>query len=150
MSTYTQILFQIVFGAKNYTSFLTPKNQIILFNYIAGICQKKKCFPYIVGGYGNHIHIITSLNPTLALSDLVQVIKMSSNHMMSGNTFLFKSFPGWQVGFGGFSYHYSSKDNLVKYVKNQEKHHRKHSYQEEVTDLFTKSGIEYELKYLLT
>ena len=50
MSTYTQILYQIIFGSKDYTNFLTKLNQDKLYNYIAGILWNKKCKPHIVGG----------------------------------------------------------------------------------------------------
>lgn len=42
MSTYTEILYQIAFGSKSYTSFLTIQNQDPLFNYNAGIVNWKK------------------------------------------------------------------------------------------------------------
>ena len=82
MSTYTQILYQIVFGSKVYTSFLTKVNQDILYNYIAGILWNKKCKPHIVGGYFNHIHIVCDLHPAIALSYLIKDIKKASYEMM--------------------------------------------------------------------
>ena len=66
MSTYTQILYQIVFGSYDYTPFLTSENENLLFSYIAGILKNKSCHSYIVGGASNHIHIITHLHPTVA------------------------------------------------------------------------------------
>ena len=100
MSTYTQILYQIVFGSKDYTSFLTRVNQDILYNYIAGILWNKKCKPHIVGGYFNHIHIVCDLHPAIALSYLVKDIKKASHEMMKREKSIFQQFPGWQVGFG--------------------------------------------------
>jgi len=52
MSTYTQILYQIVFGSKNYTDFLNKENQGPLFGYLVGMLGKRGCHPYRVGGYG--------------------------------------------------------------------------------------------------
>ncbi len=95
MSTYTQILYQIVFGSKDYTSFLTRVNQDILYNYIAGILWNKKCKPHIVGGYCNHIHIVCDLHPTIALSYLVKDIKKASHEMMAREGSAFQRFTGW-------------------------------------------------------
>jgi hypothetical protein len=62
MSTYTQILYQIVFGSKDYSGFLDQENQGLLFAYIVGMLKMRNCHPYQVGGYDNHIHIVTHIS----------------------------------------------------------------------------------------
>jgi putative transposase len=44
----------------------------------------------------------------------------------------FTFFPGWQVGYGAFTYHISMKPVLIKYVLNQEVHHKKISFRDEM------------------
>ena len=148
MSTYTQILYQVVFGSKDYTSFLTKVNQEILYNYIAGILWNKKCHPHLVGGYSNHIHIVFDLHPTVALSYLVKDIKKASHEMMVREKVSFQRFPGWQVGFGAFTYTQSSKSALIQYVKDQENHHKKYSFRDELMALYEEHSIEFDEKYL--
>jgi len=75
MSTFTQILYQIVFGSKDYTNFFTRENQGKLFGYMVGVLNKRNYHSYQVGGYENHIHIVTHLSPTINLADLVREIK---------------------------------------------------------------------------
>ncbi len=150
MSTYTQILYQVIFGSKDYTNFLTKVNQDKLYNYIAGILWNKKCKPHIVGGYSNHIHIVCDLHPTNALSYIVKDIKKASHEMMVREKSIFQRFPGWQVGFGAFTYSQSGKDQLIQYVKNQENHHKKLSFKEELIALFKEHGIDFDEKYLIT
>ena len=150
MSTYTQILYQIVFGSKYYTNFQTKVNQDILYNYISGILWNKKCKPHIVGGYCNHLHIVCDLHPTIALSYLVKDIKKASHEMMSREKNSFQLFPGWQVGFGAFTYCQSRKDQLIQYVKNQGNHHKKLPFKEELVELFKEHGIDFDEKYLIT
>jgi putative transposase len=89
MSTYTQILYQIVFGSFDYTPFLNIENEKILFPYIAGILKNKACHSYIVGGASNHIHIITHIHPTEAPAYLVKDIKLASHKMILENRKLF-------------------------------------------------------------
>ena len=149
MSTYTQILYQIVFGSKHYTKFLNSENQDRLFEYIVGVLRKRNCHPYQVGGYANHIHIITHLSTTITLADLVRDVKKASHEMMLRDKKLFTSFPGWQVGYGAFTYNISMKPVLIKYVQNQEKHHRKVSYKEELTGLLNKNMIPFKEEYFL-
>ncbi len=98
MSTYTQFLYQLVFGSKDHLPFLSAKNQDILFAYIAGVLKKKSCHSYIVGGSVNHIHIITHIHPTLGPSYLIKDIKEASHALICREKELFPNFPGWQVG----------------------------------------------------
>ncbi len=150
MSTYTQILYQLVFGSKDYTPYLTTENENMLFSYIAGILKNKSCHSYIVGGASNHIHIITHLHPSMALSLLVKDIKMASHKMVLENSRLFSHFPGWQVGYSAFTSHISSKANLIRYVENQREHHKIYSFKEELTHLLKEHSVDYIDDYLIT
>lgn len=150
MSTYTQILYQIVFGSKDYTNFLTRENQGMLFGYIVGMLKKRNCHPYQVGGYGNHVHIVTHLSPTINLADLVREIKKATHEMMVRDKKSFPHFPGWQVGYGAFTYHISMKPVLINYVLNQERHHKGVSFREEMIQLLKDNLVPYKEEYLIT
>jgi hypothetical protein len=147
MSTYTQILYQIVFGSKDYTNFLNRENQGSLFGYIVGMLNKRDCHPYQVGGYGNHIHIVTHLATTITLADLVREIKKASHEMMVRDK---KSFLGWLVGYGAFTYHISTKPFLIKYVINQEQHHKGVSFKDEMIQLLNDNKVMFNEDYLIT
>lgn len=149
MSTYTRILYQIVFGSKYYSSFLTKENEKPLYSYMAGIISNRNCKPYIIGGYQNHVHIISSLHPALSLSQFIKDIKLGSGEFMKNRRALFNNFPGWQIGYGAFTYNYNDKKFLIDYVENQEEHHRKKSFKEELINFLEEFGIEYDEKYLL-
>jgi len=149
MSTFTQILYQIVFGSKDYTPFLNKENQGTLFGYIVGMLNRRNCHPYQVGGYANHVHIITHLSATITLADLVREIKKATHEMMKENRMIFHHFPGWQVGYGAFTYHISMKNVLINYVLNQEQHHKKTTFREEMIQLLNDNQVGFEEKYLL-
>jgi putative transposase len=84
----------------------------------------------------------------VSLSDFIREIKMGSNCWMLENCAAYPSFRGWQVGYGAFTYDFSSKNNLVNYVRNQEEHHKKQTFQEELVELLEEFGIKHELRYL--
>src|SRR3954451_24408261 len=148
MSTYTQILYQIVFSTKNREQTLEAENRKELFKYIFAILKNNKCHLYQVGGVNDHLHIITHLHPSVALSDLIKDIKLaSSKYIKSAN--LFPHFNGWQDGYAAFTYSIDAKQNLVNYVKNQEEHHYKKTFRDELKELLQEHQIEFEEKYLL-
>lgn len=148
MSTYTQIIYQIVFGTKNREMVLSKNKRDDLFKYISGVLENKKCHLYRIGGVEDHIHIVTHLHPTISLSDLVKAIKLSSSEFIKANK-LFPNFNGWQEGYGAFTYSIKQKDVLIEYVMNQEEHHKIKSFKEEYIELLTENGVEYNEKYVL-
>ena len=148
MSTYTQILYQIVFSTKNREHTLTKPGREELFSYISGVLKNKNCHMYQIGGVADHLHIITHLHPSIALASLVKDIKLASSEHIKTNR-IFPLFNGWQVGYSAFTYSFDAKANLVGYVKNQEEHHQANSYKEELVRLLEEFSIEYDEKYLL-
>jgi len=147
MSTYTQILYQIVFSTKNREQTLINTGREELYKYIWGVLKNKNCHLYRIGGVADHIHIITHLHPNIALASLVKDIKLASTDAIKKHN-LFPSFNGWQDGYGAFTYSFNDKDRLIEYVKNQETHHKKANYINELTDLLKEHGVEFDPKYL--
>jgi putative transposase len=148
MLTYTQFLYQLVFGSKDHTAFLSSKNKKILFAYIAGVLKEKSCHSYIVGGTVNHVHMITHIHPTICPAYLIKDIKEATHVMICRERSLFPNFPGWQVGYSGFTYHISSKEPLIKCVMNQEEHHKKVSFKEELINMLKENDIDFKEEYL--
>jgi len=148
MSTYTQILYQIVFGPKDHSKSLSAENRNELFKYIHGILQKKNCHLYRINGVSDHIHIVTHLHPSVSLASLIKDIKLASSDYIKKQK-LFPLFSGWQDGYGAFTYSIKDKNYLIEYVKNQEEHHRTKTFREEFIELLKEHGIGFDEKYLL-
>ncbi len=147
MSTYTQILYQIVFATKNHEPTMIESDQEKLYKYIWGILKNKKCHLYRIGGIEDHLHIITHIHPTVALAYLIKDMKLAASSFIKSQN-IFPNFNGWQDGYGGFTYAISAKDNLIKYLKNQKDHHKKVSFRDEYISLLKEHGIEFDKKYL--
>lgn len=148
MSTYTQILYQIVFSTKYREPSLLKPNREQLYQYVWGVLKNKSCHLYRIGGIEDHIHIVTHLHPSVSLASLVKDIKLSSSDYIKTQR-LFPDFKGWQNGYGGFTYSFKDKDRLIDYVKNQEQHHLAVNYRDELTALLKEHGIEFDERYLL-
>lgn len=148
MGTYTQILYQIVFGTKQHEHTMTKAGRDQLYQYIAGLLKNKKCHLYQINGVENQLHILTHLHPSVALADLVKDIKLSSSKFIREEG-LFKQFDGWQDGYAAFTYSQDRKEILIKYIRNQEFHHQKKTFREELIELLKEHGVEFDEKYLL-
>jgi len=148
MATYTQTLYQIVFSTKNRQSALIKEKRETLFKYLWGIIKNNKCHLYRINGMEDHLHILTSLHPTVALSDLVKDLKVSSSQFIKENQ-VFPQFNGWQTGYGAFTYSYDAKEHLIEYIKNQEEHHKTMTFLDEYQNFLNEFGIEFYEKYFL-
>jgi putative transposase len=147
MSTFTQTLYQIVFSTKFREKTLKKEHHDELFKYIWGIIKNKKCYLFRINAVEDHIHILTSLHSAVTLADLVKDIKLGSSSFIKEKGILI-NFNGWQDGYAAFTYSVDAKDNLIEYIKNQEAHHQKKTFREELIELLIENKIDYHEKYL--
>ena len=148
MSTHTQILYHIVFATKYRKPTIEKCQKKRLFAYIFQLLTNKKCHLYRINGVEDHIHILTHIHPTISISALVKDIKVSTSIFLK-KELIFKNFDGWQEGYGAFSEAIKSKDRLINYIKNQEKHHEKKSFFDEYKALLEEHEIVFDEKFLL-
>lgn len=146
-NTYTQMYIQIVFAVKRRQNLIQKNWKDELNKYICGIVNGKGQKVYAIGGVEDHIHILVSIKPNIAISDLVRDIKANSSKWINENEFVRGKFQ-WQEGFGAFSYAQSQLDNVIAYINNQEQHHQKKTFKDEYLTLLQKFDIEYDEKYL--
>jgi REP element-mobilizing transposase RayT len=115
-----------------------------MWAYLGGICKNYEMVPVAVGGTQNHVHILLHLPPKLALAKAVALLKANSSKWMSEQTGNFS----WQEGYGAFSVSASNLDQVVRYIENQEAHHRKTSFEDEFRALLQKHGGDYDPKFV--
>ena len=114
--------------------------QAKLWAYIAGIANNLKIKPLAVGGTANHMHVLIGLPATMPIAEAVQKLKANSSRWMSERGVDFE----WQGGYGAFSVSPSLVSTVQTYIRNQEEHHKKRSFEEEFRLLLQKSGIAYD------
>jgi putative transposase len=147
MSTYTQITYHLIFATKDRGPALTPEKRDDLFRYIWGIIKNKNCHLYRINGVEDHVHILTNLHPSVNLADLMREVKVSSSKWIKEND-VFPAFTFWQDGYAAFTHSREDRPRLIEYIKEQQEHHAKHSFLEELKVLLGEAGIDFDGKYL--
>ena len=137
-----------MFSTKDRTPALTKDRRDDLFRYISGIIRKRQSHLYRINGVDDHVHILTSLHPTVCLADFVKEIKTGSTYWIKAEA-VFKKFSRWQDGYGAFTCSQSEISGLIEYIKSQEQHHRKLNFRDEYRKLLIEAGIEFDERYLL-
>ena len=148
-NTYTQLYFHIVFAVKGRDNLITSKFKIELYKYITGIISNKNQKLMIINGMPNHIHLLIGTKPNCNLSDLVRDIKANSSKWINENKFVLGKFE-WQTGFGAFTVSQSGINKVIKYIKDQEEHHKIKSFKEEYIDFLKGYKIDFEDKYIFS
>jgi REP element-mobilizing transposase RayT len=146
-NTYTQIYLQIVFAVKWRQSLLQDNFREGVHKYITGIVENRGQKLIAINSVSDHIHILVGFGTNITIADLVHDIKIASTNYINDQRLALKKF-AWQNGYGAFSYSKSQIDRVVKYILNQQKHHKKKTFKEEYLEFLEKYEVEYNPKYL--
>ena len=146
-NTFTQIYIQIVFAVASREGLLRREHKEELHKYITGILRNNGHKLIEINSMPDHAHILIGLKPSMALSDLVKDIKAESSGFINEKRWVKGRF-NWQEGYGAFSYSHSHLDAVIRYIRNQEKHHSARSFRDEYMKLLRKFDIAFDEKYV--
>ncbi len=114
----------MVWGTFNREPFIDPKFEDSLHNVIVAKAKKLGAFVYAVGGVEDHVHLVASVPPAIALSAFIGQVKGNSSHFVNHALSISYKF-AWQDEYGIVSFGGKQLDMVVKYVKSQREHHQK-------------------------
>jgi putative transposase len=146
-STHTNLLYHIVFSTKCRLPLIAPNIQNELYRYIGGIIHNEDGVPLEISGTNDHIHLLAKIKPAISISEMLARIKSNSSKWVNETKMKLRKF-GWQEGYGAFSVSESRIPSVAKYIRGQEEHHRKQSFQEEYIELLRRHRIKYDEQYL--
>ncbi len=142
------LLVHIVFSTKERRALLQNHDlRAEMHRYIAGISANLECPAIIVGGATDHVHLLASQSRTITLAEWVKELKRASSLWAKKKSPLWSLFQ-WQAGYGAFSVSQSQKERAREYIRTQEKHHRRLSFQNELRQLLKKHEIEFDERYI--
>ncbi len=144
-----KVYIHIIFSTQNRAEILPKDNLHDVHSYIGGIMKNHGCMPIAIGGTRNHVHILCELGATISPSELVKHIKGSSSKWIKANIATPEGF-AWQNGYAVFSVSESTAEAVVRYIANQEEHHRKRDFKGELLEFLRLYKVEYDEKYLWT
>ncbi len=146
-NTFSQIYIQTVFAVNGRLSLIRPEFKEELCKYMTGIVRNNGQKLISINGMSDHVHILIGLKPAMALADLVRDIKADSSNFINKKRWVRGKF-SWQEGYGAFSYGHSQLDTIIRYIQNQEYHHRRRSFKDEYLAWLKKFEIPFEEKYV--
>lgn len=139
-STFTMLLYHIIFGTRERIPFITPEIRTPLYRYINGIVGHQNGFVLEIGGIPDHIHLLIRLRARTPVSELLHHVKGSSSRWLRVEKHV-GSF-SWQRGYGAFSVSESNVQKVRRYIQHQEEHHRSEPFQAEFARLLRRHHLD--------
>jgi putative transposase len=137
--SFVKIWVHLVFATKNREPLLIKEFRYDVYKHIIENCKEKEIFLQAINGHTDHIHCLISLGKDQTISKVSQLIKGESSFWINKNHLTERKF-SWQDDYLAASVSESQVDTVVNYIKNQEVHHTKKSFDEEVSEFMTKYG----------
>ena len=138
--SYNVSAFHIVFSTKHRRPLISPDTQPTLWKYLAGIARNHGMTVLGIGGTDNHAHVLVSLPADVALAAAVSDLKCNSSRWMRETDRNF----AWQQGYGAFSVSAPQLERVKCYIRNQQKHHHKISFEDEFIRMLRAANIPFE------
>jgi putative transposase len=144
--TFTSLHYHLVFSTKNREPFISNVWISRLHEYLGGTVHGLGGIPEGIGGVSDHVHLLVGLKATHCLSDFMRDLKKASSIWVHQEITL-RDF-SWQEGYAAFSISATSREAVLKYIAQQEDHHRTRSFREELAQMLVKAGVRFEDRFL--
>jgi len=145
--TFTHLLTHIVFSTKERRPLIQGELKPRLHGYMGGIIRELGGHVVLINGPADHVHILTTIPASVALSDFMRNLKSYSCGWVHKEFAQHATF-GWQTGYGAFAVSHSNLEQVKAYVSSQEEHHKHLSFQEEFRAFLKRHGIQFDERYL--
>ena len=146
--SYTHLVYHLIWRTYRSLPAINEDHERDLYGYILGYVNNHKGKLFRIGGMPDHIHMLLSIPPDVAVSEFVRGLKFATNTWLKQNMD-FPLFSGWGEGYAAFTF---SKDQIpvVKhYIMNQKEHHKTMTFAEEYRKFIVDNGAEIDEGFFL-
>ncbi len=145
--SHVHLLSHVIFGTKNRSRWIEPETRKRLLPYMGGIVRELGGNALAINGTEDHVHLLMLLPATESMADAMRVVKTNSSRWIH-ETWTSKKMFAWQTGYAAFSVSRSGREEVARYIENQEEHHRRMTFEEEYVAFLERHGIAYDDRYL--
>jgi putative transposase len=146
MSTYLSLHYHLIFSTKHRKPSINSSWRSELHEYLGGTVNGLGGFAQGCGGVADHVHLLVGLKATHCLADFMRELKKAGTAWVRER----QNDPdfAWQEGYAAFTISAPSRAKLQEYIRDQEEHHRRRTFREELIEFLDKAGVEFDAKYL--
>ncbi len=138
--SYVRNWLHCVWGTKSRASFLNEENKSKILEHIRTNAKSKNIYIYSINGCRDHVRCLISLLPDQNIAKIMQMIKGESSFWIN-KTGLCSNFE-WADEYFAVSISESQIERVKNYIKNQEIHHKRKSWEEEYREFIKNYNFE--------
>ena len=142
LHSYCRCWLHIVWATLDRRPLLSKPAAVKLSGYLNEYSREKRIYMRINFVNSDHVHTLIDLPTNRTIEDVIQLLKGSSSHWVNEQDLVSGKF-GWQRGYGAFSVSHSGVEEVGAYIANQEAHHQKKSFAEELKQLIERHGLQW-------
>jgi len=139
--TYHKLWIHLIWSTKDRAPLLVREMRGDLLAHIRETAPEKGIHLDALNGTADHLHGLVSLSPEQSIARVVNDLKGESSHWVNAQRRLSIPF-AWERGYSAFSYAESQVPKVREYIRNQETHHRKMTFQEELTQFLKRFHVD--------
>jgi putative transposase len=143
--SHAENLVHVVFSTKDRGKIISPDLRPKMWSYLAGICKNLEMHVHAIGGVSDHVHLLVRLPAAMPLAKAVNTLKSNSSKWAKEEESNF----AWQEGYAAFSVSASLVPTVVRYIRAQESHHKKMTFEAELFALLRKHGVKFDAAHVL-
>ena len=121
--SFWRLFYHFVWATKDREPLIAPSIRQSLYRAIAAKVVELEGQVHAIGGTDDHVHLVVSVPPKVALSIFIGQVKGGSSHFVNHELRPGWSF-AWQSEYGVLSFGERSLGRVVRYVRLQAQHHR--------------------------
>ena len=145
--TFANLLTHVIFSTKDRDPLILPDLKPDLLAYLGGIVRELQGKCVAANSMPDHVHMLLWLPPSVAMAEALRIVKTNSSRWARQKSGRRRGF-AWQTGYGAFSVSQSNSASVAKYIREQEKHHRHVTFQEEFISFLKKNAVRYDERFI--
>jgi len=142
LHSYSRVWLHLVWATLERRPLLAKPAAMKLSGYLTDYAKQKCIYMKINFVNADHVHALIDLPTNLSIEEVMQLFKGGSSHWINESNLVPGKF-GWGRGYGVFSVSESGVAEVCAYIANQEEHHRKRNFVEELKLFVERYGLEW-------
>ena len=142
--SHTHFLYHIIFATKDRLPLIAAEWEDELYRYLGGIIKNHGGEAIEINGMPEHVHILARLEASESFSDFMRELKSSSSKWAKRHNAKF----AWQRRYGAFTVSESVAAKVRQYIRDQKKHHRSQSFEDEYLSFLRRHRVDFDERYV--
>ena len=143
MASHSQLLYHVIWTTRDRKPVLYKSYRQKLLAFIVSQFSMHKCEVLAINGVDDHLHLLLYIHHSIPVGKIIEHVKKKSAEWIKTSSQL-HGFEAWQAGHSVFTCHPENKEEMIRYIKKQEWHHKKEAFEDEYVRVLKENKVTYQ------